>query len=92
MLRKAKLSLLTAFTTALSALTPLSVSASPIQTPVKSDISVIPENYTRAYAGTPEESLQIASTTSDDFQVIYTEPEESTIPHRNFTVTTAAPV
>lgn len=92
MLRKAKLSLLTAFTTAFSALTPLSVSASPIQTPMKSDINVIPENYTRAYAGTPEESLQIASTTSDDFQVIYTEPEESTIPHRNFTVTTAAPV
>ncbi|MDE5771632.1 MAG: dockerin type I repeat-containing protein [Ruminococcus sp.] len=87
--RKAKLSLVTAFATAISALTPLSVTATPIQTPVKSDISVIPENYTRVYANTPEEPLQTATTISGDFQLAYTEPEESTIHNRLYPVTTA---
>lgn len=91
MLRKTSLSMLTAFTTALSALTPLSVSASPIQTPVKSDISVIPANYTRAYAGEQNEYTQTTTTLPDDFQWAYTEPEseQSTIHNRLYTVTTA---
>lgn len=50
MLRKTSLSMLTALTTALSVFTPLTVSAEPIQTPLKSDINIIPSDYTRVYA------------------------------------------
>ncbi|MDE5621223.1 MAG: bacterial Ig-like domain-containing protein [Ruminococcus sp.] len=91
MLRKTSLSMLTALTTALSALTPLSVSASPVQTPMKSDINVIPANYTRAYAGEQDEYTQTATSIPDDFQLAYTEPEsgEATIHNRLYTVTTA---
>lgn len=91
MLRKTSLSMLTALTTALSALTPLSVSASPVQTPMKSDINVIPENYTRDYAGVQSEYTQTATTIPDNFQLAYTEPEseQSTIHNRLYTVTTA---
>ncbi len=90
MLRKTSLSMLTAFATALSALTPLSASASPVQTAVKSDISVIPANYTRVYENTPEYA-QTATTPPDDFELAYTEPEDSksTIHNRLYTVTTA---
>lgn len=74
MLRKTSLSMLTALTTALSVFTPLTVSAEPIQTPLKSDINVIPANYTRAYAGEQTEYTQTATSIPDDFQLAYTEP------------------
>lgn len=91
MLRKTSLSMLTALTTALSVFTPLTVSAEPIQTPLKSDINVIPANYTRVYAGEETEYTQTTTTLPDDFQWAYTEPEPpySTIHNRLYTVTTA---
>ncbi len=91
MLRKTSLSMLTALTTALSVFTPLTVSAEPIQTPLKSDINIIPSDYTRVYAGEETEYTQTTTTLPDDFQWAYTEPEPpySTIHNRLYTVTTA---
>lgn len=92
MLKKSTLAVITAMATALSAISPLAVNAVPLQADIDSAVKTIPLNYERVYADAPEEPIYTATTTSDDFEWAYTEPEESTIPNRNFTVTTVAPV
>lgn len=91
MLKKSAISVLTAMATAMSALSPLAVNAVSIQNDIYSAVNAIPLNYERVYADTPETPQYTATTTSDDFNWAYTEPEESTIPYRNSTVTTVAP-
>ncbi|MDE6502699.1 MAG: dockerin type I repeat-containing protein [Ruminococcus sp.] len=92
MLKKSTVAVLTAMATAMSVFSPLTVNAISIQTDIDSDVNTIPLNYERVYVGEAEEPMYTESTTSGDFHWVYTEPEESTIPRRDFTVTTAAPV